>query len=74
MDASAFADDGFGGQNSVLVVRKPGEGGGADSARLDALKPKLLPSTPVSNTMVMPARCDLESQWQDKSMALVSCV
>lgn len=42
MDAAAFTDDGFGGQNSVLVVRKPGEGGsGADSARLDALEAKI---------------------------------
>ena len=67
MDAAAFADDGFGGQNSVLVVRKPGEGGGADSARLDALEAKIA-SIDTSFQYHGYARggVTLGSQWQDK--------
>ncbi|MGE5582336.1 MAG: carbohydrate porin [Bacillota bacterium] len=38
-DAASFADDGFGGKNSVLIVRA--ENSGADNKRLDALEAKV---------------------------------
>lgn len=39
-EAASFVDDGFGGKNSVLIVKAAGAAGG-DSARLDALETKL---------------------------------